>query len=437
MDRNAAQRKYIEQLEQRVTHLTRLLEVTGVMNSVLLRMDVSRKTLLSYLMDAAADITDAESASVLLWNDKQQALYFVATTSDNPFALSLVNKPVPIDSIAGTVFKERRAVVVDDTAQDPRHYRRFDQDNQFVTRSLLGIPMISNKRTIGVLEVVNKRRLPWTREDRNNLSLLASEAAVAIEVAQLLIDLQQANSELSELDSLKSSFIAIASHELRTPLGIIMGYVSFLQDAKDTEVSEHAGKVMAGAMQLRAIIDNMVSLRYLNQKETDLTQDTIALGVLLDDIRRDVLTLADSDNRRIEIHCQSADAQLFIDRGRIGMALLNILKNAIAFTGENGLIKIEGSAPNEREVYIAITDDGIGLEINQLARIFEEFYQVEDHMVRKHGGLGIGLSISKALVTAHGGRIWAYSAGENKGTTITIALPSAAYARTLDDDVTV
>ena len=414
---------HIAQLERKVTTLTHLLEVSGVMNSVLLRTDVHIKTLLSYLMDSAADIVDSEGASVLLWSEEKQALNFIATTSDSPVALALIGKPVPLDSIAGSAYKEKRIVTVDNALQDPRHYSQFDRDNKFVTRSLLCIPMVSNKRTIGVLEVVNKRHLPWTQDDQTNLSLLASEAAVAIEVAQLLVDLQAANAELSELDSLKSSFIAIASHELRTPLGIIMGYASFLQEAPDAEVSEHAEKVMSGAIQLRSIIDNMVSLRYLKQKKTDLHYDRITLDTVMNDLKSDICLLPGIEERRFELSHTDGTTELMLDRARIGMAIINVVRNAIAFTQKGGLVKVEAAVRNEHEVCFTITDDGIGLELEQLGRIFEEFYQVEHHMTRRHGGLGIGLSISRALVQAHGGRIWAYSAGLGHGVIMTIALP--------------
>ena len=79
--------------------------------------------------------------------------------------------------------------------------------------------------------------------------------------------------------------------------------------------------------------------------------------------------------------------------------------------------------PQPSEVWIAITDTGLGMAKESLARVFDEFYQVEDHMTRQHGGLGIGLSIARALVEAHGGRIWADSPGLGKGATFTISLP--------------
>ncbi|MDX1994371.1 MAG: GAF domain-containing sensor histidine kinase [bacterium] len=412
----------VQHLEQKVTMLTRLLEVTTVLNSALLNANLRLDSLLSYLMDAAAEITESEGASVLLWNNNTRELFFAATTSDSPVAKSLLGKPVPLDSIAGTILRERRTVQVENVTSDPRHYNKLDNEVEFVTRSLLGVPMVVKQRVIGVLEVVNKKQLPWTDADKTNLSLLAEEAAVAIEVAQLVVALQKANTELSELDKLKSDFIAIASHELRTPLGVIMGYASFLQEETDASVSAHAGKVMESALKLRRIIEDMINLRYLKQSPSELTREVVPLGELISDLERDILTLTDASQHTLKVVTLHPDAPLNIDRGRFGMALINILNNAVAFTPLGGTIQVEARMQND-EAWITITDSGIGLEKDQFERIFEEFYQVEDHMTRKHGGLGIGLSITKALVKAHGGRVWASSPGLGKGSTFTVTLP--------------
>lgn len=417
--------EYIEQLEGTVKNLSRLIEVNSVLNTTLLSANARVDALLSYLMNAAAEITDSEAASVLLWNKNDQQLFFAATTTGPGQSNELIGKPVPLDSIAGTIFIEKRLIQVDDTRKDPRHYDKVDEDIKFVTRSLLGVPMIAKNNVIGVLEVVNKRKLPWTMEDRNNLSMLANEAAVAINVAQLVNELKRVNDELSELDKLKSDFIAIASHELRTPLGIILGYASFLEEAEDEDTRGHASKVMASALQLRRIIDDMINLRYLKQKPSDLNRELTSLNSIIDDVRRDVRTLASASNHKLEIVCNHGERQVSVDRSRISMALMNILNNAISFTPDGGTIRIEADVPNTREARICIIDTGIGIEENQLEKIFEEFYQIEDHMVRRHGGLGIGLSISRALVQAHGGRVWASSPGLNQGSTFTVSLPLA------------
>ena len=152
-----------------------------------------------------------------------------------------MNIPVPLEgSLAGAILRENRAIVLDDVSNDPRHYRRTDDQSGFDTRSLIGVPMRYKDQPIGVLEAVNKKVGKWTDDDRRNMLVLASQAAVAIENARLVQQLQTAFNELDQLDKLKNDFIAIASHELRTPLSVILGYATFLKEDAQDEVSEHA-----------------------------------------------------------------------------------------------------------------------------------------------------------------------------------------------------
>jgi len=415
---------YVEELEQKVKNLQHLLEINNVMNSVLLRKDVGIDALLRYLMEAAAKITDCEGASVLLWDNVKSRLVFAATTTENKASRDLVGKAVPLDSIAGTIYQERRVIQVDNAESDPRHYDELDQTIQFKTRSLLGVPMISHDRVIGVLEVVNKRSLPWTESDHNNLTTLAGEAAVAIEVGQLVVDLQEANAELSELDKLKSDFIAIASHELRTPLGIILGYSSFLQESEDRAVRAQANKVMEGALQLRRIIESMINLRYVKQKASDLYQQKISLKSIMDDLERDTNTLTNAGANVFNFQTVDDNVEVNVDRSRLLMAFTNVLSNALSFSNAGDPIDIFAEIKDD-EVHVSIRDYGLGIDTDHVEFIFDEFYQVEDHMTRHHGGLGIGLSITRALIEAHGGRIWATSEGLQKGTTVTMAIPLA------------
>lgn len=407
-----------EALERKIQILTRLAEISATLNSTL-----KLKPLLSTIMDTAAEILDAEAASVLLWDTKANELRFAATTTQGS-GQSLIGRPVPLEgSIAGLVLRENRIVTVDNATNDPRHYPKVDEDIDFHTRSLLGVPLTSKNRVIGVLEAVNKRELPWTADDGHYVSILAAQAAVAIEAAQLVAALQKANDELSQVDKLKSDFIAIASHELRTPLGVILGYASFLQEMTDNEISGHATKVVESALQLRRIIEDLTNLRYLEQTQGELHREPLALDDLLRDVIREAVSLAEAKGHQLDYLAPPPGVHIIADRIRISMAISNLLNNAIRFTPDSGHIVVKAEIHKRAEVWISVSDNGMGLPQDQINRIFDKFYQVEDHMTRRHGGLGIGLSIAKALVETHGGRIWATSAGLNRGASFTIALP--------------
>lgn len=408
----------VADLERRVAVLTQLTLLSTILNS---QLETDR--LLALLMDAAAEITQAEAASVLLWDRNTRELRFTATTTSSA-TLNLIGQPVPLEgSIAGTIMSEQRIVQVDDTSSDPRFYGKVDENTDFHTRSILGVPMMSKDQPIGVLEVLNKKQLPWTEDDGNNLSILAAQAAVAIDSALMMKALQKANAELSEVDKLKNDFISIASHELRTPLGVILGYASFLQETSDNQVSEHATKVLNSALHLRQIIESMINLRYLYQKQEEMQRERVRLADLIVDAHKDMFTLSEAKGHTIEVEMPPANWFVSVDSIRMKMALTNIFNNAIRFTPPNGLIQVAAEQRGTSEVWITVTDNGIGLSQDQTERVFEAFYQVEDHMTRKHGGLGIGLSIVKAVIEAHDGRVWASSPGFDKGTTITLALP--------------
>lgn len=413
------------QLERRVAVLTQLAEISIILNSTL-----ELKALLAFLMDSAADITDAEAASVMLWNANRRELYIAATTT-NTADLNLVGQSVPLEgSIAGAVMDTQTVIQVDSVQTDPRHYRKLDSSKGFETRSILGVPLTAKNQPIGVLEVLNKRELPWTENDRDYLSILAAQAAVAIESARVVQKLKKANQELSELDKLKSDFIAIASHELRTPLGVILGYASFLTETAEGQISDHAAKVVNSALQLRHIIEDMTNLRYLKEGEAEIKPEVVALGGLISDVCDDVQSLFETKRHTLEIKSSAQDITLYVDPIRIGMALTNVLNNAIRFTDAGGHITVETEMRDSTEAWIMIRDNGIGLAANEMERVFEPFYQVEDHMTRRHGGIGIGLSIARALVEANGGRIWASSQGPKQGSTFTIALPLAKASET-------
>jgi len=261
-------------------------------------------------------------------------------------------------------------------------------------------------------------------DDHNTLSILAAQAAVAIQTAQLYQALQKAYDELDGLDKLKNDFIAIASHELRTPLGVILGYASFLREEAEGEASTHADAVFRSALQLRSIIEQMTNLRYLKLGESELVLEVMSLVELLANAENDIESLVKAKEHHLSIVAPDPTLMVNIDVNKMTVAMGNILNNAVKFTPPSGQITV-GTVIKSSEVWITIADNGLGIAEENLEKVFDEFYQVEDHMTRRHGGMGLGLSIAKALIEAHDGRLWVESPGENQGSTFYISLPLA------------
>jgi len=400
--------------------LNRLLEVSLILNS-----NLALRPLLNYIMEATCEITESEAASILLYEPKKSELRFVASNSPGTDVEKLSEIPVPMEnSIAGQIFRENRPIVIQDPA-DPRIYRPVDNTIGFRTRTLLGVPMQIRGKVIGVIESVNKRTGLWTDDDRHYLSILASHAAVAIENARQSEALKKAYDELHKIDKLKSDFIAIASHELRTPLGIILGYASFLQEEAQGEASQHAGAVLKSALHLRDLIEDLTQLRFLQLGKADLIRENVPVAALLDTAQRDAQSLIKAKNHTFNVtNAARGDMVVNVDRLKIGMALSNLINNAVKFTPDGGNIDVVMER-HSHEAWIKVCDNGVGIEAENLDKIFEQFYQSEDHMTRRHNGMGIGLAIARGMVQAHGGRLWAESDGTGKGATFCIVLPLA------------
>ena len=227
-------------LQRQTDRLQRILQISQILSGTL---DLDK--LLSLILAAATELTDTESASILLLDKSGSELHFTAS-SGQPIE-KLAELKVPIEgSLAGSILTAGKPMVIQDARHDPRHYGGVDQQIDFVSRSILGVPLMLQDKSIGVLEAVNKSGDgEFGEEDGQVLMALAAQAAVAIENAQLVMALQLAYKQLNEVDQLKSDFIAIASHELRTPLGLILGYAAMLKDDASAWIDRRYGESAA------------------------------------------------------------------------------------------------------------------------------------------------------------------------------------------------
>jgi signal transduction histidine kinase len=409
------------ELENRPQQLERILAISCELNST-----VALEPLLHRIVQVAAELTNSEGASILLLNTRTGELRFRAATGDS--AGQLRDIPVPVDdSIAGAVFRSGKPAVISDTHADPRHYGAVGQQIGLETHSLLAVPLRIKERRIGVLEAINKQGGGgFDREDVQMLTTLAAQAAVAIENARLVGDLRRANEQLGKLDKLKSDFIAIASHELRTPLGLILLYAALLRDQMKDETGQQLDAVLRAAMRLRHIIETMLNLRYLETGEIALTPTRFDLRAEIQDACEDYKAIAETDEVALITDLPEEEVFMLADREKVRVVLDNLISNAVKFTPADGRVQVSLACQGD-EVEVAVADTGIGIPSEDLGEIFGRFYQVEDHMTRRHGGMGLGLSIVKGLVELHGGRVSAESVPD-QGSRFTVVLPMSVPA---------
>lgn len=384
--------------------LERLLEISRMLTSTL-----ELKPLLQSIVHVASQLTNSETASILLFNSDAGELRFEATPETQEDDLSQLS--VPLDSsIAGWIFTNARPMVLQDASSDPRVYRKVDQEINFQTRSLLGVPLMAKQEPIGVLEAVNKlNNSHYTEDDLAVLETLAAQAAIAIENARLMERLQTANEDLRRLDRMKSDFIAIASHELRTPLGLILGHATFLKDLIPKDQQDQMEVIIRSAMRLKSIIEDMSAISHEEEGLSRIRRASFSMSELIQDVVERYNNAADEKKLHMSYDIPEDDPlEIEGDREKIEAALSNLVKNAITFTDANGQVGIKAER-SDGYVNVYVVDTGIGIPEDEIERVFERFYQVESHLTRKHGGMGLGLSIAKAMVEMHNGQIWCES----------------------------
>ena len=238
---------------------------------------------------------------------------------------------------------------------------------------------------------------------------------------RLVQELQEANTELSEADEMKTRFMAVASHELRTPLGIIMGYATFLKEEAQGDLSDHASNVLGAALELRALVEDMTNMNLIYTGKRDIRPEPTILQDIVHIALDEIAATAEANEDQIILAMPEGPILVNADR-KMKLVFNNLLNNAVRFTPHPGRIRICLTA-TEKEALVEVQDNGIGIPPDKLTRIFDQFYQVEDHMTRRYGGLGLGLAIAKVIVELHGGRIWAESEGNGKGSVFKVALP--------------
>jgi signal transduction histidine kinase len=398
--------------------LRRLVELSVTLNSTL-DLDI----LLQIITATATDLLDCEAASILLYDEKNAQLVFAAATGSDPSKLAKI--PVPIEnSLAGTIFRTNRHIIISNAEQDPRHYSLVSDHINFNVKTLLGVPMPIKDRTVGVLEAVNKRNGVFDEQDASLLAVTAAHAAIAIHNARLLRATQKALQKVKESDELKRNFLTLASHELRTPLGIILGYSTFLKEDAKGELSNHANQVLTAASQMRSILDEMNNLAVLKSDELLLKPQKVAMEDILAYASEGIKEIASTRKQNLVYAFSEEAYAVNVDIDKTALAFGNILGNAIRFSPEGSEITI-GVTKDGDQVLSWVQDGGIGIPVDQLQKIFEEFYQIEPPNTRHYGGLGIGLTIAKGLIEAQGGKIWAESEGVGHGSTFKVLLPMA------------
>ncbi len=257
--------------------------------------------------------------------------------------------------------------------------------------------------------------------------------------------LQEAFDRLKELDRLKSNFLATVSHELRTPLTSILGYGEMLGEGLAGELNpeqkEYVSTIRDKGEQLLSLIKSLLDLGKLESGTMRMSMHAVRIADVLGQVASTVAPAARKKGVRVVLDVPAGLPELRADPERLRQVFLNLVDNALKFTPPEGVVTLRARrvetqaddgdeegvallAPTRARVEVRVLDTGIGIPAKERERVFDAFYQVDSSSTREYGGAGLGLSIVKCLVEAHGGTI-AVEDNPPRGTVFIVALPQA------------
>ena len=242
------------------------------------------------------------------------------------------------------------------------------------------------------------------------------------ELGQLALSFNQMAARLEQTEVMRRRLIGDVTHELRTPLTTIKGYMEGLIDGVLPADEETYAQIYREADRLQRLVDDLQELSRVESGAYELHPKKTTARSLVDAAIVRLERQYQEKGVAIMAHLNPDLPAIEVDEDRIGQVLLNLLGNALQYTPSGGQVNVEVTS-QPGQVKFGISDTGIGIPPEHLPHIFTRFYRVDQSRSRQGGGSGIGLTIAKHLVEAHGGRIWVESPGAGKGSTFIFTLP--------------
>jgi len=421
----------VRQLEERTRVLEAVTRATQLLNFRLHTPDV----LSSVVEETSRAFPGAAGGVVYVANADGTALTIAASSGVGRVTQrAWETTPIPLGRLrcAGPAFSENRPVFVDVTGLDEladgqatevrARARAAVPDPEI--RQLMAVPIRVADHRLGVLEILSGRAGVFAAKDAETLGLLAEQAAIALRNARLVEELQRSN-------RLKDDFLANLSHEVRTPLTGIVGWAEVLLDSgpKDPASRRALEAILGQATTLSRMLTDLIDLSRIDNFGLELRHTTVRLAETIA-AALDAVTPS-AEKKGVPISCDVTDGlpALDGDPARLQQVVWNLLTNAVKFSPAGRPVRLSAREAGDGGVDLVVEDEGAGIDPAFLPHVFDRFRQEETSSSRRYGGLGVGLSIARAIVEAHGGRIEVESPGRDRGSCFRVTFPPQRVVR--------
>jgi PAS domain S-box-containing protein len=310
-------------------------------------------------------------------------------------------RPLPVEAVAGTILSEQG--------------------------ELMWVVTILHDLT----EALEKARL-YEQLKQASVQLERKVQEATAELAEQNELLRRQHIELEQASALKSQFLANMSHEFRTPLNAILGYTHMLLNNVTGPVTDPQRKSLtridSNSRHLLALINDILDITRIEAGRMPLNATSFGIGELFDEVLAELEPIIKRSNLSVTTRLRGNVPSVRSDRQKVKQIVLNLLSNALKFTPAGSVTMTAAFDAKAKQIVIAVKDTGVGIPVEDQAKVFEDFRQLDSSPARGYGGTGLGLSICRRLANILGGSISLESAPDN-GSTFTLRLPAKARRR--------
>jgi signal transduction histidine kinase len=415
------------ELAHSVEGLRALGEVTQAVNSTL-----DLETVLSTIVAKAVQLSGTDAGAIYVFDATEQAFHLRAAYGLSEELIAAIKDQYigTSDAIRQATRDRRPQQIADIRDEPPSPVREIAM--RAGLRARIIVPLIDVEKIVGALVV--RRKQPGELPDNvvDLLRTFAAQSVLAIQNARLFADIEDKRRQLELASQHKSQFLANMSHELRTPLNAIIGLTEMMVNNAarfgTEKAQEPLQRVRRAGQHLLSLINEVLDLSKIEAGKLELCPESVTLAPLIDEVIGTAQPLAEQNQNRLVAECQVHLAPLTVDPMRLRQILLNLLSNSCKFTKQGEVaLRVRKVIDGREWVEFAVSDTGIGMTVEQLARLFEEFSQADSLTARRYGGTGLGLAVTRKLARMMGGDVTVASK-PGKGSVFSVRLPTVAIS---------